>query len=116
MIHSISAKEVMNLIDIAPDTIELIDVRSTGEYDEVHIPSARNIPLHILPVRMNEINKSKEIVFVCRSGGRSAQATMFATQAGIPAYNLSGGMNSFENDYPEHVVRSESQGFLSKFF
>lgn len=115
MISSINAKELKKLIDTAPDTIDIVDVRGTGEFKELRIPSARNLPLHLLPMKMNELDKSKKIIFVCRSGGRSAQATMFAEKAGIPGINLDGGMNEFENEFPEHVVREEVKKLFGLF-
>ena len=115
MIQSLTAKEVKKLIDTAPDTIDLVDVRGTGEFKELRIPSARNIPLHILPMRMNELDKTKKIIFVCRSGGRSAQATMFAEREGISGFNLDGGMNEFENEFPEHVVPEEVKKLFGLF-
>jgi hydroxyacylglutathione hydrolase len=42
---------------------------------------------------LNTLPKDKTIVFVCRSGGRSAKATHLATQNGYThVYNLKGGM------------------------
>lgn len=115
MISSITAKELKKLIDTAPDTLDIVDVRGTGEFKEVRIPSARNIPLHILPMRLTELDKNKKIVFVCRSGGRSAQATMFAAREGISGLNLDGGMNEFENEFPEHVIREEVKKLFGLF-
>lgn len=65
---TVSPKELNSLIEKTPEKIELIDVRGTGEYDEVHIVEARNIPLHILPMKMNELDTKKQIIFICRSG------------------------------------------------
>lgn len=105
---TITPKELANIIDTAPETLELIDVRGTGEYDESHIKIAKNIPLHILPMRINEIDKKKKVVMICRSGARSAQACMFAAQSGIDAANLTGGMMYYEGDFPAHVVQGEA--------
>ncbi len=106
---SISPKELVQLLETAPDTIELIDVRGTGEYDESHIPEAHNIPLHILPIRLPEINTQKQVVFICQSGGRSAQACMFLEQSGIKGYNLTGGMSAFESEFPQKVTFGEKK-------
>jgi rhodanese-related sulfurtransferase len=81
-------KELSSLLEKNPDTVELIDVRGTGEYAEVHIPEAKNIPLHLLPLRLSELDKKKKIIFICRSGGRSGQATLFVESENIIAYNL----------------------------
>ena len=85
---TLTPKELTSLLEKTPEKIDLIDVRGTGEYAEAHIPEARNIPLHILPMRMNEIDKAKQVIYICRSGGRSGQACLFAENAGIKAYNL----------------------------
>lgn len=75
--------------------VQVIDVRQPEEYtgELSHIPEAKLIPLATLPENLNQLNKDKTIVFVCRSGGRSARATAFAQQSGLDhVYNLKGGM------------------------
>jgi rhodanese-related sulfurtransferase len=58
-----------------------------------HIHNALLIPLGQLRERANEIPKDKPVVAVCRSGGRSAQATNILKEAGFEkAANLPGGM------------------------
>lgn len=113
--NTITPKELMDALTHAPETIELIDVRGTSEYDEVHLKEAKLIPLHILPVRINEIDKTKKVVFICRSGGRSGQATTFAEGEGIKGYNLSGGMNAIEADFSDKVIRWEKKWFFGLF-
>lgn len=76
--------------------VRIIDVRTENEFfgELGHIPTAE---LHDLgePLMkfIQENDKSQEIVFVCRSGGRSAQATMIAMDMGYSnVMNMSGGM------------------------
>ena len=104
MFPTITPKELTALLDTTPETIELIDVRSLGEYDAAHIREAKHIPLHIIPLRIKEIDTNKKIIFICQSGGRSAQACMFFLQNNINATNLSGGMSSFFGEFPEKVI------------
>lgn len=113
MIPSVRPKELATLIDTNPNDIEIIDVRSTQEYEEVRIIHSKNIPLHILPLRMHDIDTKKKIIFICRSGGRSAQATLFTAHSHTPSFNLHGWINEFENDYPEHVERKEMSNFFN---
>ncbi len=61
-------KELSIFLENSPEMITLIDVRNTDEYEEIHIPQAILIPLHLLPLRKNEINVEKQIIFICRSG------------------------------------------------
>lgn len=73
----------------------LIDVRQPDEFSGElgHIPGAQLIVLDTLPERLHQIPKDQTVVFVCKSGGRSARATAFALQSGFSeVYNLKGGM------------------------
>ncbi len=77
------------------DQVVLIDVRQPEEFtgDLGHIPGAKLIALDTLPDRLDEVPKDKTVVFVCRSGGRSARATAYALESGMQnVYNLKGGM------------------------
>ncbi|MFC7339769.1 rhodanese-like domain-containing protein, partial [Haloferula chungangensis] len=48
--------------------------------------------------RMNELDKSKDYVMVCRSGGRSGQATQFLEDQGFNVTNMDGGMMNYEGE------------------
>jgi rhodanese-related sulfurtransferase len=76
--------------------IELIDVRTPMEFREVHLVSARNIPLDTLaPAKVMEArNGSKEapLYIVCRSGSRGKQACEMFLAAGFSnIINVEGG-------------------------
>ena len=60
------------------------------------IPGAVNIPLGLVEFRMNELDKSKEYMLVCRSGGRSGRATQFLVSYGFNVINMAGGMLAWE--------------------
>ncbi len=71
----------------------LIDVRSPVEYAEESIPGSVNIPLNELLGRLTDIPKDRPIVLNCRSGGRSAVASLQLIQRGYTdIYNLEGGL------------------------
>ncbi|HMT30876.1 MAG TPA: rhodanese-like domain-containing protein, partial [Bacteroidia bacterium] len=54
----------------------LVDVRSVEEFEDETLDGAINIPLHTIPVRVEEFKAMKSpIVVFCRSGARSYQAT-----------------------------------------
>ncbi len=101
---TITPKELASLLEKTPEKIALIDVRRTEEYSEVHIPKAQNISLHILPQKIDKVDKTKQVIFICRSGARSGQACVFLENAGIQAYNLLWGMNDFEKEFPKQVI------------
>lgn len=77
------------------DLVYLIDVRQSEEFhgDLGHIPNAKLIALDELEKRLAELPKNKTVVFVCRSGGRSARAAHLAIEHGFEnVFNLKGGM------------------------
>lgn len=90
-----TAKEVeMNVTE--GKALNIIDVREVDEVAAGKIPGAVNIPLGLLEFRMNELDKSKEYVMVCRSGGRSGRATQILESHGYSVINMTGGMLSYE--------------------
>lgn len=77
----------------ANGSLQLIDVRTEAEFAQAKIEGSTHIPLHMLPLKMQELQKSEPIVFYCRSGARSAQACAWLMSQGINnVYNLSGGI------------------------
>jgi rhodanese-related sulfurtransferase len=71
----------------------ILDVRTTDEYKEGHIPGAALIPLNQLGRRFNEIPRDRDVYVMCRSGTRSAEATVWLLKKGFDnVYNISGGM------------------------
>lgn len=73
--------------------IRLIDVRTDAEVARGIIPGAIHIPLHLIPVRMNEMDGSLPTVIYCQSGGRSGQACGFLAAKGwSDLSNLQGGI------------------------
>lgn len=75
------------------ETLNIIDVREDEEVAEGMIPGAKHIPLGELPFKHNEIEKTDEIIFVCRSGHRSGKACEYLQLLGFNGVkNMSGGM------------------------
>ena len=75
------------------ETIRVIDIRQPAELNAGVIPGAEALPMHIIPLRINEFKRDEKLIMVCRSGARSAQACMFMQQQGYDnVFNLRGGM------------------------
>lgn len=87
-------------IKIAKQDHHLIDVRTEAEFNEESIPTAQNIPLHLLPIRISGLAK-KPIVFYCRSGARSSMACQFTkNNYNFPdIFNLAGGVLELPPDW-----------------
>jgi rhodanese-related sulfurtransferase len=85
----------------------MVDVREPGEYVEVHATGVRLVPVNTV---INEIQQlrdyagEKEILFICKSGQRSALAAEFATAGGLgdhELYNVEGGTTAWvQAGYP----------------
>lgn len=91
---TIQAKEV----ETQYDNLNIVDVREAEEVAEGKIPGALHMPIGILEYRMNELDKNKPYVMVCRSGGRSSQATRFLEDQGYDVTNMDGGMMSYDGN------------------
>jgi rhodanese-related sulfurtransferase len=72
---------------------QFIDVREPGEVAEGTLPGAINIPLGELPGRLHELDPTRRVVLLCRSGARSARAAEMLTADGFgDVVNLTGGV------------------------
>lgn len=79
-------------------SLRLVDVRTDAEVARGKIPQGEPLPLHLLPLRLNEMDKNATTVFYCQMGGRSAQAAAFAAANGFTdVYNLQGGIIAWAN-------------------
>ena len=84
-----------NVLEEYLERVTVIDVREPDEYSGAfgHILGSKLIPLGSLVARLEELPKDKPLVMVCRSGARSAQATVLLKNKGIAKVaNLAGGM------------------------
>ena len=75
--------------------VQIVDVREPYEFDGPlgRIPGAMLAPLGSLNETASKLSKERPVVAVCRSGARSAQATVLLQKAGYAKVaNLSGGM------------------------
>ena len=73
----------------------VVDVRTPAEFKDGSYPGAINIPISVLPVRMNELEpKDKPIVLVCASGARSGQGARLLKQAGFTDVVNAGGLDN----------------------
>ena len=66
----------------------IVDVRTPQEYKAGHITKSVNIPLNLIPNKVNELKrKNKPIITCCRAGARSGMAADQLRRAGIEAEN-----------------------------
>lgn len=97
MMKEITAQELLDKIN-AGETLHLVDVREDDEVAQGMIPGAKHIALGEVPARLDELDKSKSYIMVCRSGGRSGNACHFLAEQGYDVTNMVGGMLDWEGD------------------
>ncbi|MPY99824.1 MAG: rhodanese-like domain-containing protein [Actinophytocola sp.] len=87
--------------DLPEADLVLLDVREPDEWQAGHAPEAVHMPLRDVPARMGELADfpdDRPIYVVCRTGGRSEQATAFLNANGFEAVNVAGGMKSWQTE------------------
>lgn len=76
-------------------SVQLLDVRTVGEYKRGHIEGFMNIPVDSLRDNLGELDPSKPVYVICQSGVRSYIASRILTQRGFNCFNFSGGYRFF---------------------
>lgn len=76
-------------------SVQLLDVRTVGEYGRGHIDGFMNIPVDDLRARLGEFDVAKPVYVICQSGLRSYIACRILAQHGFDCYNFSGGYRFF---------------------
>jgi rhodanese-related sulfurtransferase len=93
---AVSATQAAALVKDTKD-LQLIDVRTAGEYAEGHLANSKLIPLQELDQRLPEIDKSKPVLFYCRSGHRSGNALKILQGKGFAnAKHIEGGIIAWQ--------------------
>ncbi|MGY3735692.1 rhodanese-like domain-containing protein [Lactococcus taiwanensis] len=82
------------LVKAMVNDVPVVDVRESFEYNEGHIPTAKNIPLSELELRYSEV--APETYIICRSGARSQRAVDFLATKGILTTNVLGGTQAWD--------------------
>lgn len=92
MVNEIDSASLQLRMEAGND-VYLVDIRTPAEVAQGIIPGAVHLPMHLLPLRMNELPKDKDVVLYCRSGARSYHATAYLAQQGFEkVLNLRGGI------------------------
>ncbi|HSJ19357.1 MAG TPA: rhodanese-like domain-containing protein [Nocardioidaceae bacterium] len=82
------------------DAPRVLDVRTPAEFETAHIPGSYNVPLNNLREHRAELRRhlDDDVVLVCQSGGRAAQAEKALAEVGLPGLRvLEGGMAAWQS-------------------
>ena len=84
----------------------VVDVREPHEWEIVALPDSVLIPVGDVPARMHELDMSRDIVLVCRTGVRSARALEQLRAAGFDRLkNLTGGIHAWADEVDPSVPK-----------
>jgi rhodanese-related sulfurtransferase len=96
--EDVSADEVLDLMS-GKGRLQLVDVRSKGEFAQGHLKGARLIPLPELGSRGNKLDPAQMVVLYCQSGHRSARGARLLAEMGFTdVRNLQGGIRRWGGD------------------
>ena len=103
-----------------PTGPRIVDVRTPGEFADVHIPGSHNVPLDLLEEHRRELAENldadadADVVLVCRSGARAGRAERALAGAGLSGLHvLDGGLAAWESAGGE-LVRGEGTWDLER--
>jgi adenylyltransferase/sulfurtransferase len=103
-IPQITVKELKRRIDVGED-VQLIDVREPFEYQIAQI-GGKLIPQNDVPNRLAEIDRDREVIVHCKSGGRSQRIAEFLKQQGYPRVaNVAGGITAWSDEIDPRVKK-----------
>jgi rhodanese-related sulfurtransferase len=93
----VAARQLEELLAERAD-VRLLDVRTPGEYESVHIRGAYNVPLDTLGEHSDEIRATvaEPVVLICQSGNRARQAEAALKECTMAnVHVLEGGMSGW---------------------
>ena len=93
-VDNITIKEAEEMLN--SQNVVVLDVRAQAEYESGHIARAKLIPVSELEGGIDELDKGKNIIVYCGSGGRSAKASEILVKYGFEdVYCMLGGITAW---------------------
>ena len=104
-IQQISAVELAERLRRGDD-IDVIDVREPYEWEIARIDGARLVPLAAVPAALETIDPARDVVVLCKAGGRSATAVSHLLSVGYRrVWNLRGGIDAWRADVDANLPK-----------
>lgn len=96
------------------EKVQLIDVRSSGEYAAGHIPSSMNLPLEQVTSRVEDVCSKGHVVLICKSGRRACIAHNDLLPSCANLAVLEGGIESWSKSQLPIVLAQKSKWSLER--
>ncbi len=97
IVELITVEEMGELLEM--EKVQLIDVRTPGEYAQGYIEGAINIDYRDENFEnlISKIDKTKPVIVYCARGGRSSKCSSYMKKAGFTKiYDLDGGITEWK--------------------
>jgi len=94
----VTAEEMQSILEL--EDIQLVDVRTPFEHDEIRIANSQNIDFMspTFDEDITKLDKSKPVILYCKSGRRSAKCAKKLKEAGFnKIYDLEGGISKWKH-------------------
>jgi len=94
----VTAEEMQSILEV--EDVQLIDVRTPKEFEEIRIANAQNIDFQspTFDEDITKLDKNKPVILYCRSGRRSAKCGKKLKDAGFEkVYDLEGGISKWKH-------------------
>jgi CRP-like cAMP-binding protein len=78
--------------DMVKAGAQWLDVRFKNEYDQAAIEGSTHIPLNVLRMQADKLDKAKEYIVYCDTGGRSSTGAFLLAERGFKVSYLDGGL------------------------
>ncbi len=102
--YRVDSDEALQILRREKDSAVVVDVRRDDEWVSGHVKDAIHIPIDDLLNRIDELPRSKKLLFICAAGVRSGLACEMAAAMGYPTenlYNIEDGTPSWiEKNHP----------------
>lgn len=92
-----------------PD-VQIVDCREPEEWDAAHVEGTRLIPLDSIAQRLDELDRNRPVIIVCRSGRRSLIAAKQLAAIGfVNVKSMNGGLIAWAEKGLPLVVRKDAE-------
>lgn len=92
MFQTLQPTEALPFIQAQGEQCLVLDVRTPGEFEMGHLPSAVNMSVETIPAQMELLPKDKTLVIYCEHGSRSKLAAGFLSARGFEkVHHIQGG-------------------------
>lgn len=100
----------VNFPALLKEGAQIVDVRTTEEFQNGHINGSVNIPVQNLPHRLADIRKDRAVITCCASGMRSANAKRILEAGGFQQVHNGGAWRSLKGRIQETKTATNCGG------